>query len=340
MAIQGPPGAGKTFTGARMVLALVRAGKKVGITATGHKVIVNLLTEVLEQARAEGLDLRVGRKPGDSEDAEDTPIQLFRDNDASIAALRSDSIQVFGGTAWLWSREEATRAVDVLFVDEAGQMSLANVLAVSQAADSLVLLGDPRQLDQPQKASHPDGVGISALEHVLNGAETMPDDRGLFLPATYRMSPAITRFTSELFYEGKLQAEPALAAQALGGTGRFDGSGLWLLPVVHDGNQNASAEEVEAVLALVASLLGGPGTVTSDFAAETPPSQNVHRKRVSRCQAPTVSTGTALAPAHRCGHQSGGAIQCTGEPAGRAARRRTVWPRAPWTSSRGRPPPS
>ena len=269
LAIQGPPGAGKTFTGARMVLALVRAGKKVGITATGHKVIVNLLTEVLEQARAEGLDLRVGRKPGDSEDAEDTPIQLFRDNDASIAALRSDSIQVFGGTAWLWSREEATRAVGVLFVDEAGQMSLANVLAVSQAADSLVLLGDPRQLDQPQKASHPDGVGISALEHVLNGAETMPDDRGLFLPATYRMSPAITRFTSELFYEGKLQAVPALAAQALGGTGRFDGSGLWLLPVVHDGNQNASTEEVEAVLALVASLLGGPGTVTSDFAAES-----------------------------------------------------------------------
>ena len=126
-------------------------------------------------------------------------------------------------------------------------------LAVSQAADSLVLLGDPRQLDQPQKASHPDGVGISALEHVLNGAETMPD-RGLFLPATYRMSR-----DHALHVGVVLRGKPGgacLAAQALGGTGRFDGSGLWLLPVVHDGNQNASAEEVEAVLALVASLLG------------------------------------------------------------------------------------
>jgi uncharacterized protein len=141
-------------------------------------------------------------------------------------------------------------------------MSLANALAVSQAADSVVLLGDPQQLEQPQQASHPDGVGISALEHVLNGAETMPQRQGMFLPTTYRMSPELTRFTSELFYAGKLQPAPRLERQVLSGTGRFDGSALWLVPVMHDGNQNASAEEVGAVEALVASLLNAEWTLT------------------------------------------------------------------------------
>ena len=104
--------------------------------------------------------------------------------------------------------------MDVLFVDEAGQMSLANALAVSGAAGSLVLLGDPQQLEQPQKGSHPDGVGVSALEHVLGGAATMPPDRGLFLPTTWRLHPAICAFTSELFYEGKLEPKPASSASA------------------------------------------------------------------------------------------------------------------------------
>jgi uncharacterized protein len=260
--IQGPPGAGKTFTGARMILALVEAGKRVGITATGHKVIVNLLDAVIERARAERVDLVVGRKPGENEDVAEGPIRLIRDNAEAHDALATGAVQVFGGSAWLWSREEFAGSVDVLFVDEAGQMSLANVLAVSPAADSLVLLGDPRQLDQPQKASHPDGVGISALEHVLNGAETMPEDRGLFLPVTFRMAPAITRFTSEIFYEGKLRARAALARQALRGTGRFDGAGLWLVEVDHDGNLSVSMEEVEAVARLVGSLLDPDWTLT------------------------------------------------------------------------------
>ena len=115
----------------------------------------------------------------------------IENNEEAIAALGTD-VDVLGGTAWLWSRPEAEGSVDVLFVDEAGQMSLANVLAVSPAADSVVLLGDPRQLDQPQKATHPDGVGISALEHMLGGAETMPRIAGFSCPITHRMAPAIT----------------------------------------------------------------------------------------------------------------------------------------------------
>ena len=160
----------------------------------------------------------------------------------------------------MWARAEFANAVDVLFVDEAGQMSLANVLAVSQAANSMVLLGDPQQLDQPEKASHPDGVGVSALQQMLGEHETMPADRGIFLPITWRMSPALTRFTSELFYEGKLTAKDGLERQVLSGMHDVAGSKLWMVPVEHDGCQSASDEEVTAVVSLVEQLLA-PGSM-------------------------------------------------------------------------------
>ncbi|MEZ5285542.1 MAG: AAA family ATPase [Vicinamibacterales bacterium] len=255
LAIQGPPGAGKTHVGAAMIRALARAGRRVGVTASGHKVIANLLEAVVEQAARAGEVVRTARKPSDGDESGEGTIALLEGNVEALAAITSGEVHVLGGTPWMWSREEFQSSVDVLFVDEAGQMSLASALAVSHAADSLVLLGDPQQLDQPQKASHPDGVGVSALTHVLGGAETMPADRGIFLPTTWRMSPAITRFTSELFYEGKLEARAEQAAQVLRGTGRFDGSGLWLVPVTHDGNQNASDEEVEAVADIVSTIV-------------------------------------------------------------------------------------
>jgi uncharacterized protein len=256
LAIQGPPGAGKTYVGAQMIRALLRAGKKVGVTAVSHRVIHNLLTEVVKQASASGEPVRAAVKVTDASDAPSTAIGEIADNDEALAALSGGQVNVLGGTAWLWSRENAANAVDVLFVDEAAQMSLANVLAISHAADSIVMLGDPRQLEQPLKGAHPDGVGISALQHVLGDGETMPADRGIFLPTTYRMSPAICRFTSELFYEEKLTALDSLSNQELRGTGAYDGSHLWLVPVEHDGNQSASEEEVDVVARLVDTLRG------------------------------------------------------------------------------------
>jgi len=259
LAIQGPPGAGKTYIGAQMILALVRAGKKVGVNATSHKVIRNLLDDVLKYARAED-QVRIGDK--DDEDVEGA-IRVFKKNEAALEAMVSGEVNVLGGTSWMWAREEFAGAVDVLFVDEAGQVSLANVLAVSQAANSLVLLGDPQQLDQPEKASHPDGVGVSALQHVLGDEETMPADRGIFLPITWRMSPTLTEFTSELFYEGKLTAKPGLEHQALAGVAEIAGSKLWMVPVDHDGCQSASDAEVDAVVALAERLLA-PGSMWID----------------------------------------------------------------------------
>jgi len=164
---------------------------------------------------------------------------------------------VLGGTAWLWSREEFFEAVDVLFVDEAGQMSLANVLAIAQCAGAMVLLGDPQQLEQPLQGSHPEGTEVSALEHLLQGGKTITDDRGLFLEETWRLHPAICGLTSELFYDGRLKPIPALERQAILGPVPIAGAGLWFLPVAHDGNQSSSPEEVVAVAALVERLTAG-----------------------------------------------------------------------------------
>ena len=259
--IQGPPGTGKTHTGARMICDLVRAGKKVGVCATSHKVIRNLLDKVVEAAREEGLALRCAHKPKEKSDVPGAILEPT-DNAAALRALTSGGAQVLGGTSWLWSREEFFESVDVLFVDEAGQVSLANVLAIAQCADSVVLLGDPRQLDQPLQGTHPDGTDVSALEHLIRvddteaePRKTIADDRGLFLEETWRLHPAICGFTSELFYEGRLTSRPGLDRQELLGSGPVSGAGLWFLPVAHEGNQSSSEPEVEAIEALVVRLL-------------------------------------------------------------------------------------
>jgi predicted RecB family nuclease len=253
--IQGPPGSGKTFTGARMICELVRQGKKVGITATSHKVIQNLLVKVIEaanEADIKGMDCI--QKVNENPDAALPGIRFTTDNAEPLAALRGGT-QVVGGTAWLWSREEYLEGIDVLFVDEAGQMSLANVLAVSQAAKSIVLLGDPQQLEQPVKGSHPDGAAVSALEHLLVGAKTISTDKGLFLEKTWRLHPKLCDFTSEVFYEGRLHPREGLEHQKIEGHPWLGDSGLWFVPVRHEGNQNASVEEVECIAGIVDSLV-------------------------------------------------------------------------------------
>jgi uncharacterized protein len=252
--IQGPPGAGKTFTGGRMICALVAAGKKVGVTANSHKVITNLLEEALEAAAETGLAMSCVQKVREAAPAAGH-LRFETDNARTLAALRVDA-QVVGGTAWFWGRKDALAAVNVLFVDEAAQMSLANVLAVSRAAPLMILLGDPQQLEQPMKGSHPEGTDVSALDHILDGAQTIAPDRGLFLAETWRLHPTICAFTSELFYEGRLKPRAGLERQELRGAGRLTGSGLRYLPVQHSGNQNVSMEEVEAVTALVEDILG------------------------------------------------------------------------------------
>jgi predicted RecB family nuclease len=256
--IQGPPGTGKTHIGARMICALVRSGARVGITATSHKVIRRLLDEVISAAPEFGVGVRCIQKPDDPE--ENQPSLVFAKNNADVfRALRSEC-QVAAGTAWLWARPEACDSVDVLFVDEAAQMSLANVLALSHAAPSLVLLGDPRQLEQPIQGSHPEGTSVSALDYILDGQQTIAPDHGLFLSETWRLHPRICEFTSELFYEGRLRSIPGLERQEIRSRGRVHGTGLCYVPVEHRGNQSSSPEEAEAVRSLVEDLLRSGAT--------------------------------------------------------------------------------
>lgn len=270
LAIQGPPGAGKTYTGARMVLALVRRGLKVGVTAVSHKVIRNLLDAVVEAAEEEGVTIDCVHKVTKERAAEHPRIRERTGNAAILGALTKGEAQVAGGTAWLWAREEFFECVDVLFVDEAGQMALANVLAVAQAANNVVLLGDPQQLEQPQQGSHPAGTDVSALEHLLAGHKTVPPERGLFLEETWRLHPSICAYTSELFYENRLLARSGLEHQALAGNTPFAGAGLRYEPVLHDANQSSSREEVERVSGIVASLRNASVTWTDRHRASHP----------------------------------------------------------------------
>ncbi len=257
LAIQGPPGSGKTFTGAQVICELVRQRKKVGVTAVSHKVIRKLLEEVLKAAKEMGLSgvTCLHKVTEKSDEALPDGITETTKNEAALAALQGNGRIVVAGTAWLWAREDLSRAVDVLFVDEAGQISLANALAVAQAAKSVVLLGDPQQLDQPQRRSHPEGAEASALEHLLAGAKTIPEGRGLFLEKTRRLHPKIGEFTSEVFYESRLQSLEGLENQRIEGHAFVNASGLWFAPVNHEGNQNVSPEEVEKVAAIVEGFL-------------------------------------------------------------------------------------
>ncbi len=258
--IQGPPGSGKTYAGSRMICELVRQGKTVGITANSHKVIRNMLDGVIEAAKQEGLDICCLQKAKEAE--EPTEHLRFTTNNDDIGNQIGSSVHVAGATAWYWSREDVQSSIDVLFVDEAAQMSLANVLAVSSAAGTVVLLGDPQQLDQPVQGAHPDGIDVSALAHILGDEETIADDQGLFLGETWRLYPAICHFTSELFYDGKLEPREHNGRQAINSKSPISGAGLWFLPVEHEGNINASVEEAIGIEALIKRILQDDPTWT------------------------------------------------------------------------------
>ena len=261
LAIQGPPGTGKTYTGAHVICALVQAGLKVGVTAVSHKVIVNLLEGVARQALECGSAPALRHfKSGSGEYDGEWGIKQEGDYGRVRAGLNIGEIDVLGATAWCWARSDFEQSVDVLVVDEAGQMSLANVLATAPAGRNLVLLGDPQQLEQPLQSDHPEGSEVSALYHLLDGEDTMPPDKGLFLAETYRLHPDIARFTSEIYYEGKVEARPGLEQQAIVQNEDFHsdlkGSGLFYVPVPHVGNQARSLEEVEVIARIVGELVG------------------------------------------------------------------------------------
>ncbi|MCU1379879.1 MAG: protein of unknown function, putative recB domain, partial [Acidimicrobiales bacterium] len=256
LAVQGPPGAGKTFAGAALVVDAVRRGKRVGITAQSHSAIGNLLAEIAKRAAAEGQPVRILQKANEQQRCTVDGVICTDKNEEIDAALALQAVDVVAGTAWLFARPELDGTLDVLVVDEAGQRSLADVLAVSGAAVDLVLLGDPQQLAQVSKGTHPPGAGRSALQHVLDGHPTVPADRGVFLDRSYRMHPDVCAFVSAIAYEDRLHSVPECERQVVADGDDLGGAGLRWVPVAHDGSRNRSSEEAAVVAELVGSLVG------------------------------------------------------------------------------------
>lgn len=263
--VQGPPGAGKTTLGAQAIVALAMAGKKVGITAVSHKVIDNLLLAVRKADAARRLHL-VHR---DDAREEVEGLEFARSTNAALDRIASGTI--VGATAWLWAHPDAIGRLDVLVIDEAGQMALAQALAAARAARNLILLGDPQQLEQPTRGVHEDGADVAALVHLLGPTRaTLVAEQGLFLDRTYRLHPHLCEFTSEAYYEGRLGSAPGPENQRIVGVTPFAGSGLFLVEVAHEGNQAQAIEEVDAAVAIARSLLKQGTTWTNSDGQERP----------------------------------------------------------------------
>jgi predicted RecB family nuclease len=255
--VQGPPGSGKTWLGGRLAVDLMRRGLRVGVAATSHKAIANLIAEVDDCAREEGFSYRGLKKAsgGDDDSYVDSPNV---DNDTGRSAIRDadGTYQLLAGTAWLWAWQDMKESVDVLFVDEAGQVSLADAIAMSRAARSVVLLGDPQQLAHVSQGTHPHDSGVSVLQHLLGDRATVPPDRGVFLERTWRMHPDVCSFVSNTMYDGRLWSVEGCDLQTIESPG-LSGSGLRMLHVDHDGARQRSPEEAERIAAEIERLLDG-----------------------------------------------------------------------------------
>lgn len=256
--IQGPPGTGKTYVSARAILSLVRKGYRVGVASNSHEAIRNVLMGCLDALQEEDLpiDLDLLHKVSGSEDGYPKDCDVRRTTDNAEAASGG---HVVGGTAWFFAREENKQAFDWLFVDEAGQVGLANMAAMGRAARNIVLVGDPRQLPQVIQGAHPEPATLSCLEWMLGDHATIPADRGIFLPLSRRMHPEVCGFISEQVYEGRLTSHPDTACQRVTDTTLPEAGAFWV-PVPHEGNAQIAQEEVVAIGRTVTELLGGSWT--------------------------------------------------------------------------------
>ena len=234
--IQGPPGTGKTYVTARAILSLVRQGHRVGVASNSHEAIRNVLMGCLA-AQEEGDPVRglcIAHKVGSGADGyPDNFTGVFRST-ANDDPLWSRA-HLVGGTAFFFARPEQEQALDWLFVDEAGQVGLANMVGMGRCARNIVLVGDPCQLPQVIQGAHPDPANLSCLEWMLGDHATIPPDRGIFLPVSRRMHPEICAFISRQVYESRLASAPDTAAQAISWTGGPEAGAFWV-PVAHEGD--------------------------------------------------------------------------------------------------------
>jgi predicted RecB family nuclease len=266
MCIQGPPGAGKTFTAKHIITSLVKEGKRVGVMSNSHAAILNLL-DALHEPTEHARIAKVGGF-GSKQDAfkeryseEDFPNYVYR---TSMNFTKRDpyhSFAVIGATAYAFASSTAFESpLDYLFVDEASQVALANLIAVAGCASNIVLMGDQMQLEQPTQGSHPGSSGLSALDYMLGGHGVIPDDMGIFLERTYRMHPTVCHPLSEVVYEGKLKAAKHNDRQLVSVPDSKlikQSHGVMVVNVDHDGNRQSSEEEVDVIQRIIDDLKTG-----------------------------------------------------------------------------------
>ena len=256
--IQGPPGAGKTYTGSHVLVELLRRGKRVAVSSNSHKAINNLLKAVDKLLVKDGLDVAAAKKSTRNNPETFLNAQRIVDVDETDYAL-SKQFQLVGGTAWLFANPVADQEFDFLFVDEAGQVSLGHLVAMATCARSIVLLGDQMQLGQPVQGVHPGRSGESSLDFLLDGRATVPPDAGIFLPTTWRMCPDVCRFISDAVYDGRLEPESLninqrlVLAEAAHPALRPTGVAFW--PIDHLGCSQRSEEEAQSIRVIYEDML-------------------------------------------------------------------------------------
>lgn len=250
VAVQGPPGAGKTFLASHVIVRLVAEGAKVGVVAQSHAVIENLM---LACCARDGFDVsRAVRLRGKSV-TPDAPWSEVSDSEL-VELISGAGGLLFGGTVWDYVSERRVPAgsLDVLVVDEAGQFSLTNTVAAARAARSVLLLGDPQQLPQVSTGVHPYPVDVSALGWLSDGAAALDPRCGYFLGESWRMDSALCERVSWLSYDGALASAAATVGRALQGVE----PGVVSYPVEHAGCSVRSVQEAQAVVDCVRELLG------------------------------------------------------------------------------------
>ena len=262
--VQGPPGAGKTYSGSHMVAALLADGRRVGVMSNSHKAINHLMSSVLDEAVRQGIRVDAIKKSsrGDAETQLDhvggATVTVQNENDAKDVWC-SDA-NLVGGTVWFFAdRPVDVEPLDYLFVDEAGQVALANLVAAGTNARNIVLLGDQMQLGQPVQGVHPGRSGDSALDYLLDGVATIGPDRGIFLATSWRMHPEVCRFISEAVYDGRLRPESGNVRRTLvlqpDAHPLLRPAGIVHAAIDHQGCSQRSEPEAELVRALYASAL-------------------------------------------------------------------------------------
>lgn len=248
LAVHGPPGTGKTHTAARIIATLVNTHRwRIGVVAQSHAVVENLFRGILDA----GVDPERVAKKKHGDEASWTVL----DEAAFPAFLADNEGCVVGGTAWDFANGNRIPrgCLDLLVIEEAGQFCLANTIAVAPAAANLLLLGDPQQLPQVSQGTHPEPVDTSALGWLVDGAHTLPAERGYFLDVSYRMHPDVCAAVSRLSYDGRLRSFDAVtAARTLDGWA----PGVQEMTVPHDGNATESPEEADAIVERIGELLG------------------------------------------------------------------------------------